>query len=191
MSSSSVHFDETLYSSQTFTTSGTFTVPKGVNLVFIELWGGGGGGSEPPSLGTGNGGSAAASYVGQVLVTPEASVTVTIGSGGAGNSGGGPGADGTDSRFANIFSRGGKGGTESAAVSTVAVAGDSSFRANGGAGLFFSSTAYNGGEAGYGNGSAGVLGDAADGGLGAGGGAGSGSGGDGGNGICIVYWYVG
>ena len=39
---------------QTFTTSGTFTVPVGTTTLIVETWGGGGGGSQGASLTAGN-----------------------------------------------------------------------------------------------------------------------------------------
>lgn len=182
MSGSSIYFGNNSYSSQTFTSSGTFNVPDGVNLVFVEMWGGGGGGSEPVPPG-GEGGKAGKSYVGQVAVTPGASVAVTIGSGGAGNTGGGPGGDGTDTSFGNIYARGGKGGSD-----TISSSPEDSFRAVAGTSTG-GPTNYQGGDAGYEDGGNGVFGGTGEtGGIGAGGGAGSVAGGNGGPGICIVHW---
>jgi len=82
---------------QDFTASGTWTAPSGVTRVVVALWGGGGGGGncggdifcDTPGQGGGGGG-----YASSVLtVTPGATYTVTIGTGGASDT------DGTSSQF--------------------------------------------------------------------------------------------
>lgn len=66
----------------TFTsgTSATWIVPAGVTKIYAEAWGGGGGG-------TGTGGGGGGGYVAGIFtVTPAASVTYTVGTGGAAGS---------------------------------------------------------------------------------------------------------
>lgn len=193
MSGSNVFFSDELYASQTFTSGGTFNVPDGVNLVFIEMWGGGGGGADTSASNqTANGGGKSTAYVGQVAVTSGGSVSVSIGAGGiAGASG--DGGDGVDSQFGVIFSRGGRGGILSASYSpsTTSLTGGDSFRAVGGSGVDNggSSQIFTGGTGGYSNGGNGVSGGTGtNGGIGAGGGGGSTGGGVGGVGRCIVHW---
>lgn len=66
--------------SQTFTTSGTFTVPIGVTSIVIEVVGGGGDGG-----GNGGGGGGGGGYSsGLFAVTPSSTLTVTVGGSGGG-----------------------------------------------------------------------------------------------------------
>ena len=184
MGASSVYFENNEYDSETFNDDGTFEVPAGINLVFVEMWGGGGGGSEPAGGGDqGAGGLAGKVYVGQISVTPEASTSVTIGSGGIGNTGGGDGGDGGDTSFANIHARGGDGGPSN----IILPFSSDSFRAVSGA----DDGNFGGGDGGFADGGDGVGGGTGEvGGIGAGGGAGSVAGGNGGAGICIIYWKI-
>jgi len=84
---------------QLFTTSGTFTVPAGITSLFVRVWGAGGGGkgggiNQASYLG-GYGGFVEAAITG---LTPGASITVTVGTGGNGSAAGvTPGAGGTSS----------------------------------------------------------------------------------------------
>jgi len=73
-------------SSQEFTSSGTFTVPAGVTTVWVTMSGGGGSGSVCNNSAAKLGGGGAGAYCNKqaVVVTPGASITVTIGAGGAG-----------------------------------------------------------------------------------------------------------
>jgi hypothetical protein len=69
---------------QTFTGSGTFTVPAGVKAVEMEIWGGGSGSwasTTTISAGGGSGGGYARKRVSGL--TPGATIAVTIGAGGA------------------------------------------------------------------------------------------------------------
>lgn len=76
---------------QLFTASGNFTVPMGVNVVYVTLVGGGGGGagtiSSAPYVG-GGGGGGEVKYRKAVAVTPGQVIAITIGAGGAGGIGG-------------------------------------------------------------------------------------------------------
>jgi hypothetical protein len=122
-----------------FSTSGTFTVPRGVTRVVVEVWGGGGGGGTggasycggitgasctSGSGGTG-GGSGAYTRV-PLTVTEGSALEITIGTGGA------PGADGTATQVVRAGavlasadggkngSAGGAGGSASTAPGVVA-----------------------------------------------------------------------
>ncbi|MBX9750914.1 MAG: hypothetical protein K5Q68_15100 [Roseococcus sp.] len=74
---------------QSFFSSGTFTVPSGVQRVRARVWGAGSGGgvyaTGAPSAGGSGGGYAEGIYA----VTPGAAITVTVGAGGVANSNGG------------------------------------------------------------------------------------------------------
>lgn len=109
---------------QTFTSSGTFSVPAGVNRVFVLCVGGGGGGgvynsTEVGTSGTyttialGGGGGGAVS--GWIDVTPGQNIAVTVGSGGAGGVFGGavPGNGGSSSFGGFLTATGGTGGNGS------------------------------------------------------------------------------
>ncbi|MGN1231093.1 MAG: BppU family phage baseplate upper protein [Anaerotignum sp.] len=79
---------------QTFTSNGTFTVPKGINKIYVTACGGGGGGggclydndSEYLCYDGNGGNGAAAIYRQPFSVTPSQVLTITIGSGGAAGS---------------------------------------------------------------------------------------------------------
>lgn len=72
---------------QTFNSSGTFTVPAGVTSIIVEAWGAGGGGSNRFGAAGGGGGGAYTRGVISNLI-PGSTITITVGSGGsAGNSG--------------------------------------------------------------------------------------------------------
>lgn len=100
---------------QTFTSSGTFTVPAGVTSVQVEAWGGGGagGGVNASFLATrAGGGGAGGAYVNNtaVTVTPGANITVTVGAGGTGVSAANGGNGGTSSFGSLVTANGGAGG---------------------------------------------------------------------------------
>jgi hypothetical protein len=103
---------------QSFTSSGTWSVPAGVTSVTVDIWGGGGGGSGGDSAQVGGG---AGAYVHSVVnVTPGNNYTVTVGTGGTGGIGGGAvGSGGTGyaaggSGSSDTHGRGGGGGGSSA-----------------------------------------------------------------------------
>jgi subtilisin-like proprotein convertase family protein len=76
--------------SQTYNSSGTYVVPAGVTTVQVEAWGGGGaGGGTNSGSNRGGGGGAGGSFTRNtsVSVTPGASITVTVGTGGVGVTG--------------------------------------------------------------------------------------------------------
>ena len=107
---------------QSFTSSGTFSVPSGVTEVdVLVVAGGGGGGTGHPSSGHAGGGGGAGGLIYRPAfpVTPGGTVSVTVGDGGPGRptsgnyarSQGGP-SDGQDSTFGTLTAiRGGAGGS--------------------------------------------------------------------------------
>ena len=98
MSSSVILFPTKLKDSQTFNSSGTFTVPEGINTLYILGAGGGGGGAGGNGGGTeaGGGGAGAVPQWHVMQVSAGQSWTVTIGGGGSGggvNNDGNPGGN--------------------------------------------------------------------------------------------------
>lgn len=191
---------------QEFTGSGTFTVPTGVNRVFVEGWGGGGGGSCGGTGATdyGYGGGGGGYGAGVYSVTPAQQITVTVGAGGAGGvyPGTPDGASGGTSSFGSfcsasggaggVFSPGSAGAGGSGSGSTLwekatGEAGQAKQASAGGAG---GAGAYGGaGGAGGGSGLNGSPGTAPGGGGGGGGVSASGqAGGAGASGKVVVRW---
>lgn len=183
--------------SQTFTASGTFTVPDGVTKVFLTGCGGGGGGggvagSNKGAHYGGGGGSGYNVIRRAVTVAPGASITVTVGGGGGGGVAGYGGTGGTTSFGALLSISGGGGGAGTSTNSNA-------FNGDGGAGNWDGdggSTTSNGGSSVFGRGAlGGSPGASAAPNSGAGGGGGrtplSGSaraGGAGGSGYLLVEW---
>lgn len=99
--------------SQTFTSSGTFTVPPGVTTIIVECWGGGGaGGGTATNNARGGGGGAGGAYAKKTLsVTSGSNYTVNVGGATAGGttagSTGNPSWFGTTS---TVYAQGGAGG---------------------------------------------------------------------------------
>lgn len=108
---------------ETFTSSGTFTVPAGVTSITVEGYGGGGAGGGSTSagfififpFGRGGGGGGGGGFASSVLsVTPGQTISVNVGSGGVGVSGNNGGAGGNSflSGFTSDFlAAGGSGGS--------------------------------------------------------------------------------
>lgn len=98
---------------QTFTTSGTFTVPANVREVQVFMVGGGGGGHGYRRDGTatheGGGGGGGYTMTTKVSVTPSQQIAVVVGAGSGGNSK----SRGGTSSFGNHFIRGGNGTKDS------------------------------------------------------------------------------
>jgi len=98
--------------SQSFTSSGTFSVPSGISSVNVLVVAGGGSGGDNQ----GAGGAGGLIYRPGFSVTPGGTVSVTVGEGAAGNSGGSaPYGDttGQDSVFGTLTAKGGgSGGVE-------------------------------------------------------------------------------
>ena len=173
---------------QSFTSSGTFSVPSGVSSVnVLVVAGGGSGGSEHGSTGTGGGGAGGLIDRPGFTVTPGGTVSVTVGNGGAANSGsstpdtpGRPNANGNvgqDSVFGTLTAKGGGGGGYSTSPAAHAVGGSGGGGGapdgNGGPGIQPTES----GESGnYGFGNSGGQGGTPGGGQFAGGGGGGGAG---------------
>ncbi|WNM19021.1 LamG-like jellyroll fold domain-containing protein [Flavobacterium capsici] len=114
--------------SQTFTSSGTFTVPAGVYQVTVEAWGGGGKGGDGLNIGNVGGGGGGGAYSAKSIpVIPGNTYTVNVGLGATTVS------DGGDSWFINqstFLAKGGKtalnnvttgaiGGSESSSIGDI------------------------------------------------------------------------
>ena len=122
---------------ETFTASGTFTVPAGVTSVVLTGIGAGGGassGGEAINSSSGGGGGGAGAAINDFPVTgltPGASITVGVGSGGAGAAGstieqGNDGGDGVATSFGGYLTLpGGNGGVGAVDSATGGVAGSS------------------------------------------------------------------
>jgi hypothetical protein len=161
---------------QTFTASGTFTVPMGSDTVTASVWGGGGGGGALRQMdvkrGGGGGGGGALGKKTVTGLSGGATIAVTVAAGGAGgassNDGlGNPGEAGGDSSFGAYVTAGG--GAGGAAGSAANAAGGTCTGAD---------VCHVGGRGGMG---AVDAGDYANGGGGGGGGGQGGKGGDGGH----------
>lgn len=114
--------------SQTFNSSGTYTVPANYKaIVTIEAWGGGGGGNSA-NKGGGGGGGAYSSISGHTL--DAGSYSVTVGGGGAVNT-----AGGTSSFTTLVVAVGGNGATNgTGAAGGAAASGTGSVKFSGGTG---------------------------------------------------------
>ena len=107
--------DKVITSHQFFTSSGTFTAPTGVSLVFITAVAGGGGGGQHDGMnGSGGGGGGAHCIKKPYVVTAGNGYTVTINSGGTGGigSGGAQGIDGGSVVFDTLTFAGGTHGSQ-------------------------------------------------------------------------------
>jgi hypothetical protein len=195
--------------SQTFTGSGTFTVPSGVTSVWVTMIGGGsGGGASAYGNGAGGGGGGAYMVKRAVNVTPGSGVAVTIGGGGAGHPADsqGSGSEGGTTSFGSISCAGSQIGggigqqvnSQAGAGGTVGGARQYTFPAGSAGGRvgrnITSGVNYGSGAGGlYGNGgnASDAYGESASANSGGGGGAGGyGGGGNGGSGIVIVEWLA-
>ena len=100
--------------SQSFTSSGTFTVPTGVTAVDVLVVAGGGGSTDATSNYNGGGGAGGLIYRPGFSVTPGGTVSVTVGAGGTKDE-----TTGQDSVFGTLTAKGGgRGGSHG---NTVAV----------------------------------------------------------------------
>jgi hypothetical protein len=110
-----------------FTSVGScnWTVPSGVSSADVLVVGGGGGGGGTGNRGWSGGGGAGGDVVSsQTLnITPQSSISITVGAGGAGGAGGMNGEDrsdsdfaqsGQDSSFGNLIAKGGGKGSDAA-----------------------------------------------------------------------------
>ncbi len=100
---------------QTFTSSGTFTVPPGVTSIVVECWGGGGGGgssyTSPTNRRAGGGGGGGGYSLSIVAVTPGNSYNIVVGNGGSGGVVGNGSAGGASTfNVVTVVANGGAGG---------------------------------------------------------------------------------
>ena len=114
---------------QSFTTSGSFTVPAGVTRVRVEVTGGGGAGGTHASLASAGGGAGGRALRIVSGLTPGAVIGVTVGGGGASSAAAANGGAGGASGFAGyVQATGGSGGTGgTAAVVCAGASGGSGF----------------------------------------------------------------
>ena len=162
---------------QTFSTSGSFTVPAGVTAITVEVWGGGGAGGGATGNPSAGGGGAGGSYVKNIgyTVIPGNTYTVTVGTGGTGSTT--AGASGGDSWFNSnsaILAKGGPGGVLASLNSQSSVGASALTSGNQGSTSPFS---YYGGAGGTGG---------ANGASGGGGGGSAGSGSNGNNAVGLT-----
>lgn len=110
------------FTTQTFTSSGSWSRPTGVTSVLVFVLGAGGGGSDPGSD-SGGGGGAGGLGIKRIDVSGISSATITVGAGGAENSSGGLSrwADGTNTVTGN---GGGSTGDVDGAAGGTATGGD-------------------------------------------------------------------
>ena len=95
---------------QTFTTTGTFSVPTGLTVVDVLVVGGGGAGGVSPHGGNGGGGAGGLIFFPEYPVTPGGTISVTVGGPGAAVNSPNKGGDGGDSVFDTLTAKGGGGG---------------------------------------------------------------------------------
>lgn len=134
---------DTKASREVFISSGTFTVPDGVTVVYITGCGAGagGGGGNSGSDGGGGGGAAAQVIRFPITVTPAAGLTVTINAGGAGGGSNTTGSNGGSSVFDSLTLNGGSPG----------IGGTTGTGGTGGGGLDAGGTGIQGGTGANGN----------------------------------------
>lgn len=131
--------------SQTFNSSGTFTIPAGVTSITVEAWGGGGKAGNRTSNGATGGGGGGAYSSSVLTVTPGTTYTVTVGTGSTSAAAGG------DSWFNSTSTLLAKGGNSSANNSNaagtggLASAGVGTIKHDGGSGAAGSNGNYGGG----------------------------------------------
>ena len=134
---------------QTFTSSGTFTVPAGVRSVDAFLVGGGGGGSQRGSARAGGGGGGGYTLTQKGIgVSPGQQIAVVVGSGGS------IGSRGGTSSFGSYLARGGNGRKDNdESTWALRIGGDGG---SGGGGATETGTGYGAGGSDGGNGGTGV-----------------------------------
>jgi hypothetical protein len=177
----------------TFVTSGTWTVPANVYSAVFEAWGGGGAGGGTSSNSTGGTGGGGGDYAKTTLtgLNTNDSYTITVGSGGSASTGNG--SNGGDSYVVNpasstfVMAAGGNGGKAGCGIPGCNIGGSGSTSAgdvtyNGGSASFGSTSSATSGSGGGGAGSTGIGGNASGTTAGSGSSANGGNGGAGGTG---------
>ena len=161
--------------SQTFNSSGTFSVPSGVAALDVLIIAGGAGGAPTSGDSVGGGGAGGLIFMPNSPVTPGGSVSVTVGNGGSTNN------DGSDSAFGTLTAKGGgRGGLQPQAQSAGAGGGSGGGGGRGDYGSVGGSATQptqpgNSGAYGFGNIGGSSLGQTGIGGAGGGGAGGQGS----------------
>ncbi|TDP61690.1 MopE-related protein [Flavobacterium dankookense] len=176
---------------QTYTSSGSFTVPAGVTTVRVQAWGGGGGGggvngSNSQTRAGGGGGGGTYTNNNTVSVNPLGSaITVTVGLGGQGGDDNSDGSTGGTSTFASaspVTAVGGNGGQSADGSPQYGNGGAVRVGVTNDGGAGSAGTSTSGGRSGAGGGGAGSSGDGGNASGTTGGSGGSGGGGAGANG---------
>lgn len=165
---------------QTFNSSGSFTVPDKITSVDVQLWGaGGGGGFTGSNRGAGGGGGGAFLQMNSFSVSP-GTVIVTIGSGGIGQTSSNAAGSGGNTTFGSLVANGGSAANGATGGNGGSAPAGGSIRfagGNGANGPGSSNSAGGGGGAGAGPLGAGEFGSVSNGGSGSNGGGAGGNGG--------------
>lgn len=172
--------------SQTFTSSGTFTVPAGVTEITVECWGGGGGGGGSNNNNNGGSGGGGGGYASRTFtgLTPGSPINFIVGAGGtAGAANGGTGGTGGPTTCSGMTANGGTGGVGNrGAAGTGGTAAGGTINVTGSSGVQGTNTGGNGGDgANGGAGGAGVTDGAGQ--------PGNAPGGGGGGGENYTFWW--
>lgn len=161
------------FAAQSFTSSGTFTIPSGVTAVKVTIVGAGGGGQSSGCIGIGSGGGAGGAAIKYLSsLTPGNTISVTVGTGGAsapypstGGTGGSSSIASGTQTITTVTASGGTGGTTSGGGTGGSVtAGSPTLSINGGSGngiVGASSGTNAGGSSIFGGGGYGAGGDTA------------------------------
>ena len=137
----------------TFTASGSWTVPTGVTSVTVQIWGAGGGGGGSNVNGSGGSGGGSGAYSTRIVTVTPGAYTFTIGTAGtAGTDAGGTGGTGGNSTITiggfTLSATGGTGGAgNSGAVGSGGLGSGGSTNNNGNPGLLGGASGGNGGSA--------------------------------------------
>lgn len=137
---------------QIFTSSGAFTVPVGVSVFEVEVWGGGGGSSASSGPGNFTNGGGGGGYAWERIggIAPGVVITVTVGAGGTASASGVTGGTGGTSSFGPYCSAtGGAGGSVTignGSASGTGVGSDLNLAGGSGAGAIPGVNAGNGGN---------------------------------------------
>ncbi len=191
-------FNYAFTQTQTFTLSGSFTVPAGVTSIYVEAWGAGGAGGSavgnatPQYRAVAGGGGGGAFVSGTIVVTPGQVINYTVAPNTGENTTSGI-LNGGNSTFGTVTAPGGFGGVSvNASGGNIGGAGGAGGTGTKNGGNGGSSVSYSGGTSGRSAGGGGGAGTTADGGNGGdyntggsntAGSGGASNGGNGGNGV--------